>query len=92
VTKGLTTSEVQAHLAEVYGAQVSRATISTITDEVLDAMPDRLMARGRRFEAYPRYQPKRPSGDHPGAVSRSRPPRQPVDSGIDVTAAVANCA
>ena len=36
--KGLTTGEVQAHLAEVYGAQVSRQTISTITDKVLDAM------------------------------------------------------
>jgi transposase-like protein len=35
--KGLTTGEVQAHLAEVYGAQVSRQTISTITDKVLDA-------------------------------------------------------
>ena len=30
--KGLTTGEVQAHLAEVYGAEVSRQTISTITD------------------------------------------------------------
>ncbi|KAA0980849.1 IS256 family transposase, partial [Pseudonocardia sp. EV170527-09] len=38
--KGLTTGEVQAHLAEVYGAQVSRQTISTITDKVLDAMAD----------------------------------------------------
>ncbi|GIF78641.1 hypothetical protein Asi02nite_81590 [Asanoa siamensis] len=36
--KGLTTGEIQAHLAEVYGAQVSRQTISTITDKVLDAM------------------------------------------------------
>lgn len=34
--KGLTTGEVQAHLAEVYGAQVSRQTISTITDKVLE--------------------------------------------------------
>src|SRR3954452_16064898 len=38
--KGLTTGEVQAHLAEVYGAQVSRQTISTITDKVLDAMTE----------------------------------------------------
>lgn len=30
--KGLTTGEIQAHLAEVYGADVSRQTISTITD------------------------------------------------------------
>jgi putative transposase len=36
--KGLTTGEIQAHLSEVYGAQVSRQTISTITDKVLDAM------------------------------------------------------
>jgi transposase-like protein len=36
--KGLTTGEVQAHLAEVYGAQVSRQTISTITAKVLGAM------------------------------------------------------
>src|SRR5215472_2949427 len=28
VAKGLTTGEVQAHLAEIYGAQVSRETIS----------------------------------------------------------------
>lgn len=29
--KGLTTGEISAHLAEVYGAQVSKSTISTIT-------------------------------------------------------------
>jgi putative transposase len=38
--KGLTTGEVQAHLAEVYGADVSRQTISTITDKVLDGMAE----------------------------------------------------
>ena len=38
--KGLTTGEVQAHLAEVYGAQVSRQTISTITDKVLEGMAE----------------------------------------------------
>jgi transposase-like protein len=36
--KGLTTGEVQAHLAEVYGADVSRQTISTITDKVIEGM------------------------------------------------------
>jgi transposase-like protein len=36
--KGLTTGEVAAHLAEVYGASVSKETISTITDRVLDTM------------------------------------------------------
>ncbi|SCD69364.1 Transposase, Mutator family [Streptomyces sp. di188] len=38
--KGLTTGEVQAHLAEVYGAEVSRQTISTITDKVMDGMAE----------------------------------------------------
>jgi transposase-like protein len=36
--KGLTTGEVSAHLAEVYGAEVSKETISTITDRVLESM------------------------------------------------------
>jgi len=38
--KGLTTGEVSAHLAEVYGAKVSKETISTITDRVLDGLSD----------------------------------------------------
>jgi transposase-like protein len=38
--KGLTTGEVQAHLAEVYGTEVSRETISKITDAVLAEMTD----------------------------------------------------
>jgi putative transposase len=38
--KGLTTGEIAAHLAEVYGAQVSRQTISTITDKVLEGMAE----------------------------------------------------
>ena len=38
--KGLTTGEVQAHLAEVYGTEVSRETISKITDAVLEEMSD----------------------------------------------------
>ena len=38
--KGLTTGEVQAQLSEVYGADVSRQTISTITDKVLDGMAE----------------------------------------------------
>jgi len=36
--KGLTTGEIAAHLAEVYGTQVSRETISKITDAVLEEM------------------------------------------------------
>ncbi len=38
--KGLTTGEVAAHMAEVYGAEVSKDTISRITDKVLDEMAD----------------------------------------------------
>jgi putative transposase len=38
--RGLTTGEVQAHLAEVYGAEVSRQTISTITDKVVEGMAE----------------------------------------------------
>jgi transposase-like protein len=36
--KGLTTGAICAHLAEVYGAEVSRQTISTITDKVIEGM------------------------------------------------------
>ena len=36
--KGLTTGEVAAHLAEVYGASVSKDTLSKITDAVLEEM------------------------------------------------------
>ena len=38
--KGLTHGEISAHLAEVYGAEVSRQTISTITDKVMDGMAE----------------------------------------------------
>jgi transposase-like protein len=38
--KGLTHGEICAHLAEVYGAAVSKQTISTITDRVLDGMAE----------------------------------------------------
>lgn len=38
--KGLTHGEIAAHLAEVYGAEVSKQTISTITDKVLDGMAE----------------------------------------------------
>jgi transposase-like protein len=36
--KGLTTGEIQAHLADIYGARVSRDMISKITDKVIDEM------------------------------------------------------
>lgn len=36
--KGLTTGEIQAHLGEVYGAQVSRDLVSRVTDAVNDEL------------------------------------------------------
>ena len=36
--KGLTHGEISAHLAEIYGAQVSKQTISAITDRVVEGM------------------------------------------------------
>src|SRR5690348_3021246 len=38
--KGLTTGEISAHFAEIYGASVSKETISRITDRVLEEMQD----------------------------------------------------
>ncbi|WP_329416861.1 IS256 family transposase [Streptomyces sp. NBC_00704] len=38
--RGLTRGEISAHLAEVYGADVSRQTISTITDQVIEGMSE----------------------------------------------------
>jgi putative transposase len=38
--KGLTSGEISAHLAEIYGASVSKETISRITDKVVAEMND----------------------------------------------------
>lgn len=38
--KGLTHGEISAHLAEVYGTDVSKSTISTITDSVIVGMTE----------------------------------------------------
>jgi hypothetical protein len=48
--RGLTTGEVAAHFAEVYGAKVSKDTISRITDKVIEEMTEwrnRPLDRGR---------------------------------------------
>jgi putative transposase len=37
---GLTTGEISAHFAEVYGASVSRDTISKITDKVVEEISE----------------------------------------------------
>ena len=36
--RGMTHGDISAHLADVYGSEVSKTTISTITDKVLDGM------------------------------------------------------
>jgi putative transposase len=38
--KGLTTGEISAHFAEIYGASVSRESVSRITDKVIEEMTD----------------------------------------------------
>jgi transposase-like protein len=49
--KGLTTGEIQSHLAEIYDTEVSRETISKITDQVL---PDMAVWQSRPLErVYP---------------------------------------
>jgi transposase-like protein len=49
--KGLTTGEIQSHLAEIYGTEVSRETISKITDAVL---PDMMAWQSRPLDrVYP---------------------------------------
>ncbi|MGH3235239.1 MAG: transposase, partial [Streptosporangiaceae bacterium] len=36
ITRGMTTRDIQAHLAEVYGAEVSPALISNVTSVVAE--------------------------------------------------------
>ena len=38
--RGLTTGEISAHFAEVYGASISKDTISKITDKVIEEMTE----------------------------------------------------
>jgi putative transposase len=38
--KGLTTGEISAHFAQIYGASVSKETISRITDKVIEEMTE----------------------------------------------------
>ena len=46
--KGLTHGEITAHLAEVYDAEVSKQTITAITDRVMEGLADwQSLAPGR---------------------------------------------
>jgi len=46
--RGLTTGEISAHFAEVYGASVSKETISKITDKVVEEMNEWCNRRSTR--------------------------------------------
>ena len=43
IAKGLTTGEISAHLAEIYGTDVSKETISKITDAIVEEMDEWLI-------------------------------------------------
>jgi transposase-like protein len=48
--KGMTTGDIQAHLLQIYGTEISRDTISRITDAIVDDMvtwQNRPLDRGR---------------------------------------------
>ena len=36
--RGMTTGDIQAHLLEIYGTEISRETISKITDQIVEDM------------------------------------------------------
>lgn len=38
--KGLTTGEIQAHLRDLYGTEVSRELVSKVTDAVVDELAE----------------------------------------------------
>ncbi len=50
--KGLTHVEISAHLAEVYGAEVSKQTVSTITDKVREGMAEWQNRRSTALDFY----------------------------------------
>jgi Transposase, Mutator family len=86
--KGLTRGEIAAHLAEVYGAEVSKQTITTITDRVMEGLAewqcrplDPGRVRGGVHRRDQREGPRgpgrepagRPGGPVPGLSHRHRP-------------------
>ena len=63
--RGLTHGEISAYLAEVYGAEVSKTTITTITDRVVDGMTEwqnRPMDPGQSPETGPATPPTTAAG------------------------------
>ncbi|MDQ1032685.1 hypothetical protein QF035_010267 [Streptomyces umbrinus] len=70
--KGLTHGEISAHLAEVYGADVSKTTISTITDTVMDGMAE--------WQNRPRRVPAKSANCAPPTASQQPDLNQPTSS------------
>jgi putative transposase len=89
--KGLTHGEISAHLAEAYGAEVSRQTITTITHKVMEGMaewqapsarsrlPRRLRGRHQREDS--RWQGRQPAHLRGHGCHRRGHPRHPRDLG-----------
>ncbi len=84
--KGLTHGEICAHLAEIYGAQVSKETITRITDRVIEGMsewqnrPLDCGLPGHLRRRHPRKDPRGPGGQParstwPSAVTVDGDPR-----------------
>lgn len=80
VAKGLTTGEVSAHFEEIYGASLSKDTISRITDRVLAEMAEWLGVDGQAageglrrgvHRRNLRQSPRRP-GRQPAVLRRDR--------------------
>jgi Transposase, Mutator family len=64
--RGLTTGEVSAHFAEVYGASVSREAVSKITDQVLEEMSawmNRPLDEANMAARFTRRCPRNPRGE-----------------------------
>jgi transposase-like protein len=79
--KGLTHGETSAHLAEVYDAEISKQTISTITDKVMEGMAEwsnRPLDRVHPalFVDAQRQDPRRPGRQPPGLRRHGRDHRR----------------
>ena len=101
--RGMTVREIQGHLAEIYGSEISPDLISKITDTVLaDAkawqnrplgarLPDRLPRRAGGQDPRRAHRPKpgvlRRIGRHPRRGARRTRPVVPADRGREVLAA-----
>ncbi|MGW6412966.1 transposase [Streptomyces vinaceus] len=73
---GLDHGEISSHLAEVYGAEVSKQTISTITDSVMEGMTE-WRARPLDRRRFPLIVPPSRLGDHT-LQQRLEGPRTPT--------------